>query len=169
MVLSGGSARRLTPIVPKHKVISDEDCPIGKVEYPIAEGNLRDPRRAVGVWYCLPLGGSGAGGTGRIRFPPDGKLPLLRLSTIMRETQKGGRFPVFPIHDPARSRAANRPNSFSRLWFSPFLNAIYEVDFQGFSYGFRPGRSPHQALAFFSSFPSLPVAHRLNHGTLVPR
>jgi len=26
------------------------------------------------------------------------------------------------------------------------LNQIYEVDFQGFSYGFRPGRSPHQAL-----------------------
>ena len=26
------------------------------------------------------------------------------------------------------------------------LNAIYEVDFRGFSYGFRPGRSPHQAL-----------------------
>ncbi len=26
------------------------------------------------------------------------------------------------------------------------LNAIYEVDFRGFSYGFRPGRGPHQAL-----------------------
>jgi RNA-directed DNA polymerase len=26
------------------------------------------------------------------------------------------------------------------------LNQIHEVDFQGFSYGFRPGRSPHQAL-----------------------
>ena len=26
------------------------------------------------------------------------------------------------------------------------LHAIYEVDFRGFSYGFRPGRSPHQAL-----------------------
>src|SRR5712671_7802226 len=26
------------------------------------------------------------------------------------------------------------------------LNAIYEGDFVGFSYGFRPGRSPHQAL-----------------------
>jgi RNA-directed DNA polymerase len=26
------------------------------------------------------------------------------------------------------------------------LNAVYEVDFLGFSYGFRPGRSPHQAL-----------------------
>jgi group II intron reverse transcriptase/maturase len=26
------------------------------------------------------------------------------------------------------------------------LNAVYECDFRGFSYGFRPGRSPHQAL-----------------------
>src|SRR6201985_2139097 len=26
------------------------------------------------------------------------------------------------------------------------LNQIYEIDFKGFSYGFRPGRSPHQAL-----------------------
>jgi RNA-directed DNA polymerase len=26
------------------------------------------------------------------------------------------------------------------------LNQIYEVDFRGFSYGFRPGRSPHRAL-----------------------
>jgi group II intron reverse transcriptase/maturase len=30
------------------------------------------------------------------------------------------------------------------------LNQIYEVDFKGFSYGFRPGRSPHQALAALS-------------------
>ncbi len=26
------------------------------------------------------------------------------------------------------------------------LNSIYEADFVGFSYGFRPGRSPHDAL-----------------------
>jgi hypothetical protein len=26
------------------------------------------------------------------------------------------------------------------------LNAVYEVDIRGFSYGFRPGRGPHQAL-----------------------
>ncbi len=26
------------------------------------------------------------------------------------------------------------------------LNAIYEADFLGFSYGFRPGRGPHDAL-----------------------
>ena len=26
------------------------------------------------------------------------------------------------------------------------LNGVYEADFRGFSYGFRPGRNPHQAL-----------------------
>jgi RNA-directed DNA polymerase len=26
------------------------------------------------------------------------------------------------------------------------LNQIYEEDFRGFSYGFGPGRQPHQAL-----------------------
>jgi hypothetical protein len=26
------------------------------------------------------------------------------------------------------------------------LNAVYEADFRGFSYGFRPRRSPHHAL-----------------------
>jgi RNA-directed DNA polymerase len=26
------------------------------------------------------------------------------------------------------------------------LNAVYEEDFLGYSYGFRPGRSPHDAL-----------------------
>jgi RNA-directed DNA polymerase len=33
------------------------------------------------------------------------------------------------------------------------LNQIYEMDFRGFSYGFRPGRSPHQALARISHQP----------------
>ena len=31
------------------------------------------------------------------------------------------------------------------------LNKIYEVDFQGFSYGFRPGRGPHDALDALSA------------------
>lgn len=31
------------------------------------------------------------------------------------------------------------------------LNAIYEVDFKGFSYGFRPGRKPHDALDALSA------------------
>ena len=30
------------------------------------------------------------------------------------------------------------------------LNAVYEADFLGFSYGFRPGRGPHHALDAFA-------------------
>ena len=32
------------------------------------------------------------------------------------------------------------------------LNSIYEVDFMGFSYGFRPGRSQHHALQALQTF-----------------
>lgn len=38
-----------------------------------------------------------------------------------------------------------RTRSYSRRSL-PFLNAIYQVDFLGFSYGFRAGRSQHDAL-----------------------
>jgi retron-type reverse transcriptase len=38
------------------------------------------------------------------------------------------------------------------------LNAIYEFDFLGFSYGFRPGRSQHQALdALYTGLLTRPV------------
>jgi group II intron reverse transcriptase/maturase len=38
------------------------------------------------------------------------------------------------------------------------LNAVYETDFMGFSYGFRPGRSQHQALdALYVAIDSRPV------------
>lgn len=33
------------------------------------------------------------------------------------------------------------------------LSAVYEVDFLGFSYGFRSGPNPHQALAAFYTRP----------------
>src|SRR5215831_14326523 len=38
-----------------------------------------------------------------------------------------------------------RTRSSSTLWCT-ILNQIYEEDFLGFSYGFRPGRSQHDAL-----------------------
>ena len=31
------------------------------------------------------------------------------------------------------------------------LNAVFEADFRGFSYGFRPGRKPHDALDALSA------------------
>ena len=44
-----------------------------------------------------------------------------------------------------RQRAVIWPSAGSLSW-PPSLNAVYEADFLGFSYGFRPGRSPHDAL-----------------------
>ena len=39
------------------------------------------------------------------------------------------------------------------------MNAIYEEDFLGFSYGFRPGRSPHDALdALYAGIMTKPVS-----------
>jgi len=39
------------------------------------------------------------------------------------------------------------------------MNAIYEEDFLGFSYGFRPGRSPHEALdALYAGIMTKPVS-----------
>jgi retron-type reverse transcriptase len=38
------------------------------------------------------------------------------------------------------------------------LNAVYETDFLGFSYGFRPGRSQHDALdALATGITTMPV------------
>ena len=46
------------------------------------------------------------------------------------------------LRGKASSRVVARASS-DRI---SILNQIYEVDFKGFSYGFRPGRRPHQAL-----------------------
>ena len=58
----------------------------------------------------------------RVRFPP---------ATRRRQRPLG----VAALEDKLLQRAVVE-----------VLNAIFEADFLGFSYGFRPGRSPHQAL-----------------------
>ena len=50
------------------------------------------------------------------------------------------------------------------------LSAIYEVDFLGFSYGFRPGRNPHQALigpAYSDHEPARELGARCRHSQLL--
>jgi RNA-directed DNA polymerase len=50
---------------------------------------------------------------------------------------------------------AGGARSACRLWMdkivqgavAELLSTVYEVDFLGFSYGFRPGRNPHMALS----------------------
>src|ERR1039457_120981 len=61
----------------------------------------------------------------------DVQMPFAQSSSITQQGHQGR----VPIHISFIER-----NNFATL------NQIYEVDFKGFSYGFRPGRSPHQAL-----------------------
>ena len=58
----------------------------------------------------------------RVRFPP---------ATRRRQRPLG----IAALEDKILQRAV-----------AEVLGAVYEADFLGFSYGFRPGRSPHDAL-----------------------
>ena len=52
------------------------------------------------------------------------------------------------IEDARRKRLEQQPETGPHAMGAcvMVLNAIYEGDFCGFSYGFRPGRGPHDAL-----------------------
>ena len=51
-----------------------------------------------------------------------------------------------PTAGSARSASQHWRTRSSTVRLVEVLNAIYEEDFLGFSYGFRPGRGPHDAL-----------------------
>ena len=85
---------------------------------------LRGGPRAHGSRICTH--GSTGERTGRNR--PAGR-------TYRRRTDGNGRW----RSPPWKTRSSRAPTVM-------VLNAIYEEDFLGFSYGFRPGRGPHDAL-----------------------
>ena len=72
----------------------------------------------------------------------------------LSERLKRGAYRAKPVKGRIyRSRTEERPIGIPALEdkivqraVAEVLNAIYEQDFLGFSYGFRPGRSPHLAL-----------------------
>src|SRR5450756_1838246 len=97
------------------------------------KGRCGGRRRDVG---CLRAGPGGQP-PGSARSGPPRRLPG---ETIAKGVHtEGGRAASAARH---RQLGGQDPPAGRRR----VLNAVYEVDFLGFSYGFRPGRSPHDAL-----------------------
>ena len=76
---------------------------------------------------------------------------LADLSGRLKRGERIERSRCAGVHPQGRRAAATagRPMLEDKLVQSAtaeVLNAIYETDFLGFSYGFRPGRNPHDAL-----------------------
>jgi RNA-directed DNA polymerase len=106
------------------------------------------------VWAYLELSPKAAPGVDGVRWEDYGKDLWANLRDLHERVQ-GGRYRALP------SRRAYIPKADGRLRplgiaaledkivqraVAGVLNAVYETDFLGFSYGFRPGRGQHDAL-----------------------
>jgi RNA-directed DNA polymerase len=101
-----------------------------------------NPRAATGTWTGVTWGAYGQDLEGNLvdlhQQGTQRRLPgrdRLGGCTSRRRTGGSGRSASHRLEDKIVQRAVVE-----------VLNAIYEADFLGFSYGFRPGRSPHDAL-----------------------
>jgi group II intron reverse transcriptase/maturase len=102
-------------------------------------------------WALNPKASPGADGVTWASYGQDLEASLRDL----HERVQQGRYRAVPsrrVHIP-KADGRLRPLGIASLEdkivqraVTEVLNAVYEVDFLGFSYGFRPGRGPHQAL-----------------------
>src|ERR671914_606522 len=95
-----------------------------------------------------------ASGTGGVRWETYGRDLEANLQDLLGRVHRGG-YPAQPARRAwiPKSDGRMRPLGIAALEDKilqravvEVLNGIYETDFLGFSYGFRPGRSAHRAL-----------------------
>jgi RNA-directed DNA polymerase len=95
-----------------------------------------------------------APGTGGVTWRDYERGALPRL-VAPRDRVRSGRYRAVPSRRVYIPKADGRPRPPGIAWLedkilqravTEVLNAVYEADFKGFSYGFRPGRSRHDAL-----------------------
>jgi RNA-directed DNA polymerase len=100
------------------------------------------PRRFPGIGGCAQSGaGKEAGTVHHTAASRDGRSGAGEFS----RTEKGSTYRK-PTRRQRPIGIAALEDKIVQQAVGTILHAIYEVDFRGFSYGFRPGRSPHQAL-----------------------
>ncbi|MHB1420734.1 MAG: reverse transcriptase domain-containing protein [Bacillota bacterium] len=112
----------------------------------------------------------GSGGIDKIGIPEFEKMVEEELNILHLELKQGiyKPMPVRRVNIPKRgkpkeTRPLGIPTVEDRLVqraVARILEAIFEQDFLNFSYGFRPGRSPHQAL---QSLRSIIVTKKVRH------
>jgi group II intron reverse transcriptase/maturase len=109
------------------------------------------PRLRAAYWAIRPQAAPGVDGVTWVVYGQDVEANLRDL----HDRVHAGRYRVSPsrrVYIP-KADGRQRPLGIATLEDKivqravvEVLNAVYEEDFTGFSYGFRPGRDPHQAL-----------------------
>jgi len=105
-------------------------------------------------WACWALSPEAAPGTDGVTWAAWGLDLEVNLRDLHERVQQG-RYRASPVRRVYIPKADGRlrplgiaalEDKVARRAVAGVLNAIYETDFLGFSYGFRPGRKPHDAL-----------------------
>jgi group II intron reverse transcriptase/maturase len=126
--------------------VRDKDARFTTLLHHLTVDRLRAAYRAIS-----PKAAPGVDGVGWHQYGQDLEVNLQDLHGRVQQ----GRYRASPVRRAFIPKADGRlrPLGIATLEdkivqraLAEVLNAVYEADFRGFSYGFRPGRSPHDAL-----------------------